>query len=89
MLHENQFTSSESFTRLENDVTALQALRQPAFQKIFSLERANSSSFLTLEWVEGPVLLDLLRTRRSLPSAGRSICSDRSRRPSTNSPRRN
>lgn len=67
ILHENQFTSSESFTRLENDVTALQALRQPAFQKIFSLERANSSSFLTLEWVEGPVLLDLLRTRRSLP----------------------
>jgi len=67
ILHENQFTSSEAFTRLENDVTALQALRQPAFQKIFSLERANASSFLTLEWVEGPALLDLLRARRSLP----------------------
>ncbi len=69
ILHENQFTSSESFTRLENDVMALQALRHAAFQKIFSLERAHSSSFLTLEWVGGPVLLDLLRTRRSLPIA--------------------
>lgn len=73
ILHENQFTSSESFTRLENDVTALQSLRHPAFQKIFSLERAHTSSFLTVEWVQGPALLDLLRTRRALP-VGEAVC---------------
>jgi serine/threonine protein kinase/TPR repeat protein len=73
ILHENQFTSSESFTRLENDVTALQNLRHPAFQKIFSLERAHTSSFLTVEWVQGPALLDLLRARRALP-VGEAVC---------------
>lgn len=67
ILHENQFSTSEAFTRLECDVAALQKLRQPAFQKIHSLERANTSSFLTLEWLEGPSLLDLLRARRALP----------------------
>ncbi len=67
ILHENQFNTSEAFTRLENDVTALQNLRQPAFQRIYSLERANTSSFLTLEWLQGSTLLDLLRTRRALP----------------------
>jgi serine/threonine protein kinase/TPR repeat protein len=67
ILHENQFSTSEAFTRLENDVSALQKLRQPVFQKIHSLERANTSSFLTLEWLEGPSLLDLLRARRALP----------------------
>jgi TPR repeat protein/serine/threonine protein kinase len=67
ILHENQFNTSEAFTRLENDVAALQNLRQPAFQKIHSLERANTSSFLTLEWLDGPSLLDLLRSRRALP----------------------
>jgi serine/threonine protein kinase/TPR repeat protein len=69
ILHENQFNTSEAFTRLENDVSALQNLRQAAFQKIYSLERANTSSFLTLEWLQGASLLDLLRTRRALPLA--------------------
>lgn len=69
ILHETLLASAEAFTRLENDVTALQALRAPAFQKIFSLERAPSSSFLTVEWLTGPTLLDLLRVRRALPLA--------------------
>ncbi len=61
--------SAEALTRLENQVLALRKVSDPALQKIFSLERVGPVSFLTLEWVEGPSLLDLMRARRVLPQA--------------------
>ena len=60
---------SETFTRLEQEVQSLQRLESPVFQRILSLETTNKSTFLVLEWVEGPVLLDLLRSRRALPGS--------------------
>lgn len=60
--------TSEAFTRLEQAVENLQKLRHPAFQRILSLEQANPHTFLVLEWIEGPVLLDVLRARRALPA---------------------
>lgn len=67
ILHSGRLTTSEAFTRLEQEVENLQKLRHPAFQKILSLENANHHTFLALEWVEGPTVLDVLRTRRALP----------------------
>lgn len=69
ILHSGLLDSSEAFTRLEQEVEKLQKLPHPAFQKILSLENANHHTFIVLEWVEGPALLDLLRTRRALPLA--------------------
>lgn len=61
--------SAEACTRLEEQVALLQKIDAPALQKVFSVERFNLTSCLTLEWVEGPNLLDLLRTRKALPLA--------------------
>ncbi|MEI8310450.1 MAG: serine/threonine-protein kinase [Verrucomicrobiota bacterium] len=62
-------SSAEACTRIENQVVALQQIGESALQKILSLERFDHISFLTLEWVEGPNLLDLLRARKALPLA--------------------
>ncbi|HEU4679820.1 MAG TPA: Sel1-like repeat-containing protein kinase family protein, partial [Terrimicrobiaceae bacterium] len=67
VLHANLVGRSEAFTQLEQEVQALQQLRHPSFQRIFSLETTKSCTFLVLEWLEGPTLLDLLRSRRALP----------------------
>ena len=48
---------------------SLQRLDSPAFQRILLLETTSNCTFLVLEWVEGPVLLDLLRSRRALPGS--------------------
>ena len=69
ILHAGLVDRSESFTRLEQEVQALQRLREPAVQRIFSLEHTEACTFLVLEWIEGPALLDLLRARRALPAA--------------------
>jgi len=58
--------SAEAYTRLEDQVAALQKMESPAIQKILSLERLDQMSFLAMEWVEGPSLLDLLRSRKAL-----------------------
>jgi len=58
-----------SCTRIEEEVAAIQRIDSPAIQKIHSIERLENISFLTLDWVEGSVLLDLLRTRKALPPA--------------------
>jgi serine/threonine protein kinase/TPR repeat protein len=67
ILHSSLVGKSEAFTHLEREVQALQRLDHPSFQRIFSLETTNSCTFLVLEWIEGPTLLDLLRSRRALP----------------------
>ena len=59
--------ASEEFMRLEQEINSLRQLKAPAFQKILSLECTDAQAFLTLEWVEGPSLLDLLRSRRAFP----------------------
>ncbi len=69
ILNPGLLTTSEAFTRLEREVECLQKLRHPAFQSILSLEHGNHHTFLVLEWLEGPSLLDVLRTRRALPPA--------------------
>ena len=60
---------SVEFTRLEQEVQGLQKLKNPAFQRILSLEYTTAQTFLVLEWIEGPALLDLLRSRRVLPAS--------------------
>ncbi|GAT32025.1 serine/threonine protein kinase [Terrimicrobium sacchariphilum] len=67
ILHSEKFATSQAFTQLEQEIETLQRLRAPALQKILSLERTDYHSFIVLEWVDGPTLLDLLRTRRLLP----------------------
>ncbi len=69
ILHSSLVGRSELFTRLEQEVRSLQQLKHPAFQRILSLEYTNAHTFLLLEWIEGPALLDLLRTRRALPAS--------------------
>ena len=68
ILHSSLADRSETFTGLEQEVRSLQRLRHAAFQRILSLEYANAHTFLVLEWIEGPALLDLLRSRRALPA---------------------
>ncbi len=68
LLHSGLMATSEAFTRLEQEVESLQKLKHPAFQRILSLEHANHHTFLVLEWIEGPALLDVLRVRRALPA---------------------
>ena len=66
VLHSSLVGKSEAFTLLEKEVQALQRLDHPSFQRIFSLETTNNCTFLVLEWIDGPALLDLLRSRRAL-----------------------
>ncbi len=66
ILNTNLLATSEAFTRLEQEIEAIQKLRHPAFQRILSLEHANGETFVVVEWTDGPSLLDLLRVRRAL-----------------------
>jgi len=66
LLHSEKLSSSQAFTQLEDEVERLQKLPSPALQRVLSLERADFQSFLVLEWVEGPTLLEILRARRAL-----------------------
>lgn len=66
ILNTNLLATSEAFTRLEQEIEAIQKLRHPAFQRILSLEHANGETFVVVEWTDGLSLLDLLRMRRSL-----------------------
>jgi serine/threonine protein kinase/TPR repeat protein len=61
--------TSQAYTRLENEVTAIQAVKHPAVIRVHGLERAHHITFLTREWVEGPSLLDAMRQRGGLPAA--------------------
>ncbi|MBE2204291.1 MAG: protein kinase [Chthoniobacterales bacterium] len=68
VLDPSLLASSEACTRIEDQMLALQKLTAPALQKIFSLERLeNNTTFLVLEGISGPSLLDLMRQRKALP----------------------
>jgi len=60
--------TSEAYTRLENEVTAVQAVKHPAVIRVYSLERAHHLSFVTREWIEGLSLLDAMRKRGTMPA---------------------
>jgi serine/threonine protein kinase/TPR repeat protein len=61
--------TSQAYTRLENEVTAIQAVKHPAVIRVHGLERAHHITFLTREWIEGPTLLDAMRQRGGIPAA--------------------
>jgi len=69
LLGGSQLSTREAFTRLETEVEQLQRVREPAVQRVLSLERAEHFSFLVLEWVEGATLIDVLKSRRTLGTA--------------------
>jgi serine/threonine protein kinase/TPR repeat protein len=64
--------TSEAYTRLENEVVAVQAVKHPAVIRVFSLERAHHVSFVSREWITGTSLLDAMRKRGAL-TAGETI----------------
>ncbi len=66
ILNATLLATSEAFTRLEQEIESLQRLKSPAFQRVLSLEHASGETFVVVEWVDGPSLLDLLRARRVL-----------------------
>jgi serine/threonine protein kinase/TPR repeat protein len=61
--------TSQAYTRLENEVTAIQAVKHPAVIRVHGLERAHHITFLAREWVEGASLLDAMRLRGGFPAA--------------------
>jgi serine/threonine protein kinase/TPR repeat protein len=72
ILDPNLLPTSEAYTRLENEVTAVQAVKHPAVIRVYSLERAHHFSFVTREWIEGLSLLDAMRKRGTM-SAGDAL----------------
>lgn len=58
--------TSQSYTRLENEVVALQAVKHPAVLRVYSLERAEQVTFITREWAEGPSLREAMHGRGML-----------------------
>ncbi|MDX2081145.1 MAG: protein kinase [Terrimicrobiaceae bacterium] len=67
VLDSARLSTAEAFTRLEERVLRSQRLRSPAARRIIGLERADTFSFLVVEPVAGPTLLDMLRSRRAFP----------------------
>lgn len=61
--------TNQAYTRLEDQVSALQRVRHPSIVRVDSLEHAQPISFLTREWIEGPSLLDALSERGSLSAS--------------------
>ena len=68
-LHPEFLSSSQRVTQLEEQIDALAKLRAPALRKISSLENVGGCCFLAIEAVEGPTLLNVLRSQRTLQAA--------------------
>lgn len=67
VLEPGQLGSREALTRLEEDVFRLQKIESPHVRRVLSIERTDSLTFLSLEWLAGRSLLDLMKERQSLP----------------------
>jgi len=67
VLEPGQLGSREALTRLEEDVFRLQKVDSPHVRRVLSIERTESVTFLSLEWLVGRSLLDLMKERQSLP----------------------
>lgn len=68
-LHPEFLSSSQRVTQLEEQIEALAKLKAPALRKISSLENVGGCCFLAIEAVEGPSLLNVLRSQRTLQAA--------------------
>jgi len=66
MVHPGLLPTSESLTRVEGDLGRLARLRAESLRKVLAIESIDHQTYLVLEWLEGPTLLDVLRARRSL-----------------------
>jgi serine/threonine protein kinase/TPR repeat protein len=54
------------FTSMEEEVNRLHAASHTSLRQIYSLESTAHHSFLVQEWIVGPCLLEILRTRSAL-----------------------
>ncbi len=55
--------------RVERLVAFLRGLTHPRWQRVLHFEHNETQARLALDWVDGPTLLSLLKTRQSLPPA--------------------
>jgi non-specific serine/threonine protein kinase len=60
VLPDDLATRPESLARLEHEARTLAALNHPAIVTVYSVERAGDVHFLTMEWIPGRTLLDLI-----------------------------
>lgn len=67
VLHRELLHDSGTAAQIEREARQLATLSHPNLLKVFGLEVRGRVTFLTLEWVEGFSLLELLRARRELP----------------------
>ena len=59
-------SDSKRYTALEQEVDQLHRAPRPDLQEVYSLESADQQSFLVQEYVIGPALVEILRTRSVL-----------------------
>jgi serine/threonine protein kinase len=69
VLDRDLLPTSDAYTRLENAVNALQAIRHPAVVPVHSIEWAPPHCWISREWIEGTPLLELLRSGMSVGDA--------------------
>lgn len=60
VLPEPLATKPESLARLEHEAKTLAALNHPAIVTVYSVEHAGDVHFLTMEWISGRTLRDLI-----------------------------
>ncbi len=66
LLHRELTGNAVSYTQVEREVERVVAVEHPNLLRVYGLETVNSSSFVTMEWVNGFSLLEVLRARREL-----------------------
>lgn len=62
LLDASVLPTSNAYTRLENEITALQTVRHASVIRVDSVEHTEHVTFISREWSDGPSLLDTLRT---------------------------
>lgn len=68
ILHAAVLPTSGAYTRLEDEITALQSVHHPAVIRVDSVEHTEHLTFITREWIDGPSLQDHLKKRRLDPA---------------------
>lgn len=68
VLHKELTANPANTTQIEREVEKVRPVEHPNLLRIFDLETIESGSFLTMEWVEGFSLLEVLRARQELES---------------------
>ncbi len=62
ILNASVLPTSNAYTRLENEITSLQSVRHPAVIRVDSVEHTENLTFISREWIEGPSLIDVMRS---------------------------